>query len=381
MPTYKILQLIGGGEIGGAEQHVLTLLQGMDRSTFSLTSGCLIDGPFAQYTEEKNIPTLRFPMKHALDFSPLPRLIAQIRRGGFSLIHTHGSRANLLGRLAGRRLNIPVVSTVHSSLKQDYLSPRAAFLALALDRLTLPFTSGVITVSEALAEEVARRGAQRIRTIYNGIPPLPQLASDEQRAELRENFRRIWEIPQDALVLGSIARLHPTKGLHTLLDAAQILRPQFPHIHTLIIGDGPLRGALIEKAEALELPHTFTGYLPEAYRALPAMDIFILPSVNEGMGLVLLEAMQAHLPLIATAVGGIPEVIRHSQDGLLVPPGQPEELAKSCCSLLQNPDLTQSCIDSGTKRWQDFSVQEMLRQTQDYYMEVLDVKQPVDLRQ
>jgi len=377
VPTYKILQLIGGGEIGGAEQHVLTLLQGMDRSTFSLTSGCLIDGPFAQYTEEKNIPTLRFPMKHALDFSPLPRLIAEIRQGGFSLIHTHGSRANLLGRLAGRRLNIPVVSTVHSSLKQDYLSPRAAFLALALDRLTLPLTSGVITVSEALAEEVARRGAQRIRTIYNGIPPLPQLASDEQRAELRENFRRTWEIPQDALVLGSIARLHPTKGLHTLLDAAQILRPQFPHIHTLIIGDGPLRGVLIEKAEALELPHTFTGYLPEAYRALPAMDIFVLPSVNEAMGLVLLEAMQAHLPLIATAVGGIPEVIRHSQDGLLVPPGQPEELAKSCCSLLQNPDLAQSCIDSGTKRWQDFSVQEMLRQTHDFYMETLRISDTI----
>ncbi|TWH59221.1 glycosyltransferase involved in cell wall biosynthesis [Desulfitobacterium sp. LBE] len=371
MPTYKILQLIGGGEIGGAEQHVLTLLQGIDKAAFSLTSGSLIDGPFARSTEEKGIPTLRFPMKHALDLSPLPKLMADIRREKFSLIHTHGSRANLLGRLAGGCLKLPVVSTVHSSLKRDYLSPAAACLALALDRLTLPLTSGIITVSEALAEEVARRGGQRIRTIYNGIPPLPQLATSERRGELRESFRRTWGIPKDALVLGSVARLHPTKGLHTLLEAAHILRPQFPHLHILIIGDGPLHRELEEQAEAWELPHTFTGYLPDAYQTLPAMDIFILPSLSEGMGLVLLEAMQAHLPLVATAVGGIPELIRPSLDGLLIPPGQPAELAGACRTLLQNPELAQSCLDSGAQRWQDFRVQEMLRQTENFYQEVL----------
>lgn len=371
MPTYKILQLIGGGEIGGAEQHVLTLLQGIDKAAFALTSGCLINGPFARSTEEKGIPTLRFPMKHALDLSPLPKLMADIRQEGFSLIHTHGSRANLLGRLAGRRLQLPVVSTVHSSLKHDYLSPAAASLALVLDRLTLPLTSGIITVSEALAEEVAHRGGQRISTIYNGIPPLPQLATREQRAELRESFRRTWAIPKDALVLGCVARLHPTKGLQTLLEAAHILRPQFPHLHILIIGEGPLHKDLDEQAEAWELPHTFTGYLPDAYQALPAMDIFILPSISEGMGLVLLEAMQAHLPLVATAVGGIPELLRSSLDGFLIPPGQPAELAGSCRTLLQNPDLAQSYINSGAQRWQDFSVQEMLRQTENFYREVL----------
>ena len=101
------------------------------------------------------------------------------------------------------------------------------------------------------------------------------------------------------------------------------------------------------------------------------MDIFILPSLSEGMGLVLLEAMQAHLPLVATSVGGIPELIRPSLDGLLIPPGQPAELAGACRTLLQNPELAQSCLDSGAQRWQDFSVQEMLRQTEDFYQEVL----------
>lgn len=373
MPTYKVLQLIGGGEIGGAEQHVLTLLQNLNSNNFSLTSGCLIDGPFAKLTEENEIPTLRFPMNHALDLAPLPRLIREVRKGGFSLIHTHGSRANLLGRLAGRRLRIPVLSTVHSSLKQDYLSPKAALLALVLDRLTLPLTSGIITVSEALAEEVAHRGGRNIRTIYNGIHPLPHLASHKERERLRQRFRQTWQIPEDALVLGSIARLHPTKGLHTFLEAAYLLNTEFSKLHVLVIGGGPLHTELLEQAKAYGLPHTFTGYLSEAYQALPAMDLFVLPSISEGMGLVLLEAMQAHLPIIASSVGGIPEVIRHLQDGLLVHPGQPVALAKSCKELLQNSALAESCIESGARRWQNFSIQQMLRQTEIFYKEVLQV--------
>ena len=371
MPNYKILHLIGGGEIGGAEQHVLTLLEGINSSSFALAVGCLVDGPFAQLTESKHLPTLRFPMKHPLDLTPLPKLIEKIRQEGFSLIHTHGSRANLLGRLAGRRLKLPVVSTVHSSLKQDYLSPQAALLALALDRLTLPMTSGVITVSEALAQEVARRGAKNIRTIYNGVHSLPELAAEEERARLRIHFRQKWQIPEDALVLGSVARLHPTKGLNTLLTAAQTLQSQYPKLHVLIIGEGPLRSALEEQAKGYNLAYTFPGYLPQAYLALPAMDIFVLPSVSEGMGLVLLEAMQAHLPLVATAVGGIPEVIRPSRDGLLIPSQQPQELAQALEKLLRGPSLAQALVHSGAKRWQDFSLQEMLRQTENFYREIL----------
>lgn len=374
MPTYKILQLIGGGEIGGAEQHVLTLLQEFNPQAFSLTSGCLVDGPFARLTEDQNIETLRFPMKHPLDFSPLPTLIKTVREETFDLIHTHGSRANLLGRLAGRYLGVPVISTVHSSLKQDYLSPKAALLALTLDRLTLPLTSGIITVSEALALEVAGRGGQNIRTIYNGIQPISQLNSAEKREKLRESFRKAWRIPSDALVLGSIARLHPTKGLDNLIEAAQLLRTQFPKIHVLIIGEGPLRTKLQEHLTSNNLPHTLTGFLPEAYLGLTAMDLFVLPSISEGMGLVLLEAMQARLPIVATSVGGIPELIRRDQDGFLVPPQEPKALANACQQILLNPNLAEKYIHSGTIRWQEFSIKEMLRQTENFYREILQIK-------
>lgn len=371
MKTYKILQLIGGGEIGGAELHVLTLLQNIDSERFNLLSGCLIDGSFAQLTEGMEISTLRFPMKHALDLSPLPDLIKTVRQEQISLIHTHGSRANLLGRLAGKWLKVPVVTTIHSSLKQDYLSPGAAQLALILDRLTLPFTSGLITVSEALAHEVANRGGENIRTIYNGIHPLPHFDEFEYREDLRRNFRQKWGIPSDALVLGSIARLHPTKGLTYFIEAAGLLKDHFPKLHLLIVGDGPLYDDLDYQLRATELPFTLTGFLPNAYQILPTMDLFVLPSVSEGMGLVLLEAMQARLPIIATQVGGIPEVIRNGMDGLLIPPMNSQALAATCKQIFKNPDLLNSLIDSGSKRWLEFSVFEMLRQTQNFYEEIL----------
>lgn len=371
MKTYKILQLIGGGEIGGAEHHVLTLLQGLDPERFSPVSGCLIDGPFSKLTEDTGIPTLRFPMKHALDLSPLSHLIREVRKQNISLIHTHGSRANLLGRLAGRWLKVPVVSTVHSSLKQDYLSPKAALLALTLDRFTLPLTSGLITVSEALACEVATRGGQNIRTIYNGIVPLPKFEDSSYRESLRSSFRQKWGVASDSLVLGSIARLHPTKGLKYFIAAAELLYLHFPKLHLLIVGEGPLRNELEIQLNAAKIPFSLTGFLPDAYQTLPAMDLFLLPSLSEGMGLVLLEAMQAHVPIIASQVGGIPEVIRDGTDGLLVPAMNPKALADSCRRILENPELSKSLIESGTKRWQEFSVHEMLRQTEDFYAEIL----------
>lgn len=371
MGTSHILQLIGGGEIGGAEQHVLTLLENVHADRFRLISGCLVDGPFARLTESRGIPTLRLPMKHALDLSPLPDLITELRQRDIDLIHTHGSRANLLGRLAGRLAKIPVISTVHSSLRQDYLSRTAALVALGLDRLTLPLTSGVITVSEALSHEVASRGGKNLRTIYNGIQALPHMEDEMYRQNQRQRYRKQWDIPEKAVVLGSIARLHPTKGLTTLVEAAAQLLPRFPNLHVLIVGDGPLRSTLEESLRQAHVAYTLPGFLPQAYQSLPAMDLFVLPSLSEGMGLVLLEAMQAQLPLVATRVGGIPEVIREGQDGILVSPADPDALAQACQTLLDQPTLAKQQVQSGRTHWPLFSIEQMIQKTENFYEEIL----------
>ncbi|TGE33929.1 glycosyltransferase [Desulfosporosinus sp. Sb-LF] len=367
MKTHRILHIIGGGEIGGAEQHVLSLLKGLNRTHFAPHLICLTHGPFAGLALDHQIPTQTFPMRFPLDLSPLPSLIRWTRQQGITLIHTHGSRANLLGRLSAKWMGIPCLSTVHSSLAHDYSSTWSARMALGLDRLTLPLTSGIIAVSEYLAEEVALRGGRNIDTIYNGQNRL--LIKDPHSA--RQHFREQWGIPTEALVLGTIGRLHPTKGQTYLIKAAMRMRLTFPSLHLLLIGEGPLHQDLELELERNSIPYTLTGYLSNAYEALPAMDLFVLPSISEGMGLVLLEAMQAGVPIVASAVGGIPEVVRSGKDGLLVPPRDVTGFSEACTSILKNPDLSKSLVRSGQSRWSMFSIENMILKTEQVYTRLL----------
>lgn len=370
MKAYKILHIIGGGEIGGAELHVLSLLKGIDQALFAPHLVCLTNGPFSDLARANNIPTQTFSMRYPFDLSPLPNLIRYTRQKGISLVHTHGARGNLLGRLGSKWSGIPNLTTVHSSLAHDYLSPWSARMALGLDRLTLSLTSGIITVSEYLAEEVALRGGKNIETIYNGQPPI----SFDSLASSRQQFRKQWGIPADALVLGTIGRLHPTKGQSYLVKVASRLRMKFPNLHLLLIGEGPLRQDLELELQQTTIPHTFTGYLSQAYKALPAMDIFLLPSISEGMGLVLLEAMQAKVPIVASAVGGIPEVIRAGKDGLLVPSGDLAGFTEACNSIIENPNLAKSLVASGQERWPMFSIESMVKKTEQVYTRLLEKK-------
>jgi glycosyltransferase involved in cell wall biosynthesis len=370
LTTDKIIHLIGGEIIGGAELHVLNLLSSLDDKHFTALLVCLTDGSFAGLAQKKGIFTASFPMRHPLDLTLLPALTGWLRKQNASLVHTHGSRANLLGRLSAKYLKIPCVSTYHSSLAHDYLSPWSARLALALDKLTLPLTAGIITVSEHLRKEVAARGGQNIRIIYNGYPSLDFSESAAQR----QYFRNLWHIPDDAVVIGTIARLHPTKGHHYLIQAAARLKTALPNLHLLLIGDGPLAQELAAELQQKNLNYTMAGYLPQAYEALPAMDLFVMPSLSEGMGLVLLEAMQARLPVVASAAGGIPEIIRPGRDGLLVPAGESGALAEGCLSILENPLLAKALTTSAYQRWPQFSLAAMLAATQIFYEEILKTR-------
>lgn len=367
MAPDKILHIIGGGEIGGAEQHVLNLLENLDHNCFMPALACLVEGPFAELARTRGIQTETFPMRHPLDLSPLPQLMRWARSQSVALIHCHGARANLLGRLAAALLRIPNLTTVHSSLAHDYLSPFAARLALFLDKLTLPLSSGQIAVSSYLAQELSARGSRKVKVIYNGYPVLP--AYDHRRE--REEFRRHWGIRPEAQVIGTIARFHPAKGYNTLVQAAKLLLPQFSRLHLLLIGEGPLKETIRETLNTENIPHTLTGFLPEAYRALPAMDIFVLPSSHEGMGLVLIEAMQRHTPIVASCTGGIPEVIRSELEGLLVPPGDPEALAHACARVLGQPDLAKRLTEAAAERWPQFSLEVMVKETENVYAMLL----------
>ncbi|MDR3270447.1 MAG: glycosyltransferase [Peptococcaceae bacterium] len=373
MARRTIAHMIGGGDYGGAEQHVLTLLTHLNREIFRPVCICLQKGLLAERAEQEGVPVRYLPMGSAFNVRILPAFIRTLREFQVDLLHNHGARANLIGRLGATYLHRPNISTVHSSLAFDYLTPSQARAALLLDRWTAPLSSGNIAVSQYLADEITARGAKNIRVIYNAYQPNDRPATHTAPSlETRREFRRLWQIERDAVVIGTIARLHPAKGLRDLIAAASLLQSALPQLHLLLVSHGPLHQEISAQAQAAGLSLTITGFISDIPAALAAMDLFVLPSLSEGMGLVLLEAMQAGRPIVATRVGGIPELIRHEREGLLVAPHCPEELAAACLRILHSPNLAASLIANGQLRWPEFSVTAMIQQTEAFYTEILE---------
>lgn len=372
--TIRVLNLIGGGEVGGAEENVLNLLQNFNKERVIGYLGCLIKGsPFALLAKSNGISADIFPMRFPLDIFPVIPIIKFCRANNISLIHCHGARANLVGRIAARILSIPAVSTIHSHPASDYTDGLRGKIALLIDNITLPLASGFITVSNDLKDFIKGRLNKKgltlpIRTIYNGCKELD--FSDKDR--LRSEFRSLHAIPNDFIVIGTIGRLHPVKDQSSLIEAMKLLVKEFPNIHLLIIGEGSLHSHLLTLLSSSQLSYTLTGYLPSAWQALPAMDLFVLPSLNEGMGIVLLEAAQAEIPIVASEVGGIPELLTNGEDSLLVRPAQPIEITLSCSRILKDKNLAAHLVNNAYKKVKLFSLDKMAFNTTDFYVDVIN---------
>lgn len=367
MAKIRILQVIGGNEIGGAEEHVLALCQGLDKENYEIYLACLCEGPLHTAAKNLQIPVITVPMAHPLDLSVIPKLVKVMRSWQINIVHTHGSRANLTARLAARWLNIPIVTTVHSSLAQDYTNTIAKYSALLLDRMTTPLARRVITISDYLQQEVKKRGAKHTLTIYNGINPQRFSGID-----LLENIYDEFEIQPGTPLIGVVGRLHPVKGHDYFLQAASLVAATHPTVKFIIAGAGPLENELKQLVISLGLADKviFTGFYPDVQRILAILDVFCLPSISEGMGLVLLEAMYFAKPVVATHVGGIPELVKHGDNGLLVPPADPILLAAAINRLLDDKVFAARLASNGQQTFEDFSLNRMLERTAALYNEV-----------
>ncbi|MDA8442470.1 MAG: glycosyltransferase family 4 protein [Peptococcaceae bacterium] len=364
MGKIRILQVIGGNEIGGAEEHVLALCKGLDKAKFDILLICLCEGPLHHVAEQQNVPVRTVNMRSPFDLSVIPKLKSIMQTERIDVVHTHGSRANLTARLAARWLGLPIITTVHSSLSEDYTRKTAAALALILDRITTPLTFTAITISDYLQTEVKRRGAKQIVTIYNGIDS----ARFRKIAPSSDIYSELG-IDSTTPLVAAVGRLHPVKGLNFFLQAAAIVSSRHPKVKFLLAGSGPMAEELHRLTQSLGLERKviFTGYYQEIERIMSVLDILCLPSLAEGMGLVLLEAMYYAKPVIASAVGGIPELVTHEANGLLVAPGDSLQLAAAINRLLDDKTLATNLGVKGQQTFTRFSLTNMLKQTAEVY--------------
>jgi glycosyltransferase involved in cell wall biosynthesis len=276
------------------------------------------------------------PWRDAAAFLALLRLL---RRERYDLVHTHTSKAGVLGRLAAARVGLPAVHTAHGHVFYGYFGPILTRAFVLVERAMARRSARLVSLTDAETRESLERRIGRPEqyvTIPSGVP-LARFRNLDPA--LGASFRARWAIPPDAVLIVSVGRLTAVKGFDLLLPAfAQTRFPESPGFLALV-GDGEERSALERLAGALGVRSRviFTGDLDDVRSALAAADFFVLASRNEGMGRAIVEAMAAGLPAVAPAVGGVPEVIRHGENGLVVPTGDPAALAAALGTLASDP--------------------------------------------
>lgn len=333
----KVCIILPRLQIGGAEMHVLSLVKRIDPSRFAVSLMCLGPGD-ARMEEEasrhvESLVTVRFRWRRfPVSFAKMVRFL---RKGRFDVVHCHLPLADLLGRQAGWIAGVPVrLTTEHGK----FLSK--PWYYLAFERLLIPITDARICVSRDILEIRKRReGTPERKLVYipNAVDTARFRNPSRGRAHVASEFG--WN-PAHPIVI-AVGRLAPEKNYELLIRAIDLLRPRFPSIKCLIVGDGRCRAELEGVAASLGLaPHVaFTGARADIPDLLGAADVFALSSLREGLPISLLEAMAAGKGIVATSVGGIPETIRDGENGLLVPSANVEALAEGIGKLLADDGL------------------------------------------
>ena len=366
----KVIHLISGGDSGGAKTHVLSLLQNLNQ-TITAQLVCFRDGPFAEEARSRGIPT------EIMGGNNIPRLQRQlkayIRAGGYQLIHCHGSRANMVGALLRRSTGLPVVSTIHSDYRLDYMGrPLSRLTFGTINAWALRHLDYRIGVSDAMVDLLISRGfpPDRFYAIYNGIDFTPPPAQGERLPYLRSLGV---DADEDSVVVGIAARLNPVKDMATLVRGYAAACRTCPRLRLVIAGEGPEREKLGALAQELGVNVTFAGWISGGMdQFYSALDINALTSLSETFPYALTEGARFRLATVASAVGGIPDLIDSGVNGCLFQPGDWQTLGEHLAALGSNDTLRRQLGEKlYEKASSKFSIQKTVDTQLHIYQEIL----------
>jgi len=361
---------------GGIKNHLLTLIEHSDQKKFEHMVACPA-GEMAKVFTGAGITTYEIPLRGeicpASDLAVIKMLVCLFRINRVDISHCHGSKAGLVGRLAARLAGVPaVVMTVHNSIFHDHFPPWKKLLYSQFEGFLAGFTHRIITVSHALGYEIISReriSPEKVVTIYNGISPEQFCQSRD-----REYLQKTTGIPASDRVVGTVARLASQKGVINFIRAAAQLSAGSQGLAFLVVGEGPLRAVLERESEARKLKGKlfFAGDRQDVKKIMPCLDVFVLASLTEGLPLTVLEAMACRRPVVASRVGGIPEIINDGVSGLLVNPGDVSALSSAVRKLLNNEGMSGRMGNEGHNRVvQLFTARKMARDTEEVYTELI----------
>jgi glycosyltransferase involved in cell wall biosynthesis len=357
----RVCHLITRLELGGAQQNTLFSVAHHDRSRFEVSlwagTGGILDGQARAIPDAdvRLLPFLRHPISPPSDAVAVVRLAAMLRARRIELLHTHSSKAGILGRLAATLAGTPaVVHTVHGWSFNDTQPPALHRFYVALERLAARRTHALVFVAEADRDRAAalRIGdPARYHLFRSGIDRAQYVAP----AGAREATRRALGYGPGDVVVGTLACLKAQKAPLDFVAAAATAARSDPRLRFFIAGDGELRDEVEREIAARALGDRFRllGWRQDVAEVLSAMDLFALTSRFEGLPRAVLQAMAAGIPVVATAVGGTPEVVRDGVTGRLVPPGEPGAAASAIVALAADPGLRERCVAAARARLGD----------------------------
>lgn len=356
--------------------HLLSLVQNMPKEGFDITVAF-----FKEEAQEARslvpdfqalgVKVLNLDMAHWGDISALRRLYHLLKQNTFDIIHTHLFRADVFGPLLARLTGVPVVvSTVHNA-ERFFKNPIVKLVLRSVNYYVNQVIAISYAVKKSLLEDLGLP-PEKVQVIYYGIEVEPNGNNPSGGSDA---VREALGLPKDAVVIGTVGRLSGQKGHRYLIEAFGQVHRTHPNTRLLIVGhdDEGLRPKLENLAVRLGIGDEvlLPGYM-DGRRAMEAMDIFVLSSLWEGFGLVLLEAMLAQLPIVATNISAIPEIIVAGETGILVPAADPETMAEAILYLLENPDRVRGLGYRGREHLvQRFSLGRMVEETVALYVEAI----------
>lgn len=335
----RVVFVIDNMRLGGTELNAVRTAELLDRSRFDLRVVCLGDpGPLTERYRAIGVPVIGLRVRSLYGVSMLSagwRFARYLRRDAVQIVHAHDMYSNIFATFWARMARTPVV--IASRRWWHSLPNRKLRVG---NRAAFRLADAVLANSSAVArtvQEEAGVAASRVWTVTN-------FADDDAFVPLtpteRAQTRRGWRVPDDALVIGCVARLDPVKDHALLLQALAGLREGYPTVHVVLIGDGETRGTLERLAERLGVRDavTFAGEVRDGRNHHRGFDISVLCSLSEGFPNTIVEAMAARCPMVATAVGGSVDAVVDGETGILVAPGDPIELSAALSRLLDDPD-------------------------------------------
>jgi len=362
MTMTTVLHLSSSSGPGGAETVVASVATGLDASRYRSVVCLFHDGWLRDRCERLGLETHVIPMNGMLDVGWLRRFGRLLRDRGVGLIHAHEFGANTYGTLAGRFAGVPVVATVHGrSYYADCGRRRLAYRVVS-------HAAAMVAVSEDVKRFVTERtgvSAKRVRVVHNGIGP-SRMVSTEARARVRADLG----LGDGCRVVAVVGNLYGVKGHRYLLEAAPSILQACPSTVFLVAGGGEREAALREQARRLgiEARVRFLGFRDDVPALLAICDVFVLPSLSEGLSIAILEAMAAARPVVTTKVGGNPELVVDGETGLLVQGADARQLASAVIRILADPAEARRLGENGLSRVSNrFTIRAMVRQYEAIY--------------